>query len=239
MLMALPNLDGSFTVTLYLPWDGPGGFDAIDRPERVLRLFEEHFPDAIPLIDDLPGQFLGRPTGSLGTVRCRPWHHDGRLLLLGDAAHAIVPFFGQGMNAGFEDCTVLDELLEETRGSWPAVLPEFERRRKPDTDAIADLALDNFVEMRDRTGDPRFLLRKRIEQRLERELRGEYRSRYALVMYTHVPYRVALAAGRVQERILDELCAGVAEPGAADLERARSLVRRELAPVLEPYRADL
>ncbi len=239
MLMALPNPDGNFTVTLYLPERGPLGFDRLDTPERVVALFETHFADAVPLIPDLRTAFFLRPTGTLGTVRCRPWHAGDRALLLGDAAHAIVPFFGQGMNCGFEDCTVLDELLDGGAADWGEVFQEFERLRKPNADAIADMAIENFLEMRDRVGDARFLLRKQVEHRLELEMPQAYRSRYSMVMYSHIPYRTAMDAGIVEQAILDDLCRDLSSADDLDVERARRLVEERLAPLLRERGASL
>jgi kynurenine 3-monooxygenase len=234
MLMALPNRDGSFTVTLYLPFRGEQGFDRLDDDARVQELFESEFPDAVPLIPDLAAAFRANPTGELGTVRCRPWHLGDRVLLIGDAAHAIVPFFGQGMNAGFEDCRVLDELLDEHDDDWARVLPAYTAARKPNGDAIAAMALDNFVEMRDRVGDAGFLLRKQVEHRLEEEIPREYRSRYSMVMYgNRIPYAVAREAGVIQQGILDELCRDLDAAESVDFERARALVRERLTPFLE------
>jgi len=231
MLMALPNRDQSFTVTLYLPDEA---FAALGDADAVRRLFEREFPDSIELIDDLGGEFFRNPTGSLATVRCRPWHWRDRVALIGDAAHAIVPFFGQGMNCGFEDCRLLDELLG---GHGPEerarMLRAYEVARKPDADAIAAMALDNFVEMRDRVGDAAFLLRKQVEHRLETEIPAEYRSRYSMVMYgADIPYRVAREAGELQETLLVELCEGLEDASRLDLERARTLIRERLAPFL-------
>ncbi len=240
MMMALPNLDGSFTVTLYLPQRGPAGFARLNSPARIEALFEQQFPDSMPLIPDLAQSFLAGPTGELGTVRCHPWHYRDSVSLIGDAAHAIVPFFGQGMNCGFEDCTVLDALLEEHgEGNWGAVLSEFDESRKPHADAIAEMALENFVEMRDRVGDPRFRLRKTVEHRLEREWPREYRSRYSMVMYGSVPYRTAQQAGVIQSEILDRLCDGLQVPDDLDVPRARRLIREKLTPFLRENSVDL
>jgi kynurenine 3-monooxygenase len=233
MLMALPNRDGSFTVTLYLPHQGEHGFDALDSEPTLLRFFETYFPDAIPLIPDLASSFFNNPTGNLGTVRCRPWYFRDRVALIGDAAHAVVPFFGQGMNCGFEDCTVLDELIEEHDGDWTRVLRRYGEVRKTDADAIADMALDNFVEMRDRVGDPRFLLRKQVEHLLEERLPREYRSRYSMVMYSSIPYSVAQRAGQIQEDILAQLLDGLSSADDLDFQRARELIGRRLTPFLE------
>lgn len=237
MLMALPNLDRSFTVTLYLPHAGARGVASITDAGRLRALFEAEFPDAVELIPDLEREFFDHPTGELGTVRCAPWHAADRTVLIGDAAHAIVPFFGQGMNTGFEDCTVLDELLEQAgrEPDWAAVLGAFFARRKPDADAIAEMALENFVEMRDRVADPAFLLRKRVEARLEREMPESYRSRYALVMYTHLPMHLAREAGRIQDELLDELCRGLDGAERLDMERARALVGERFVPFLAEH----
>jgi kynurenine 3-monooxygenase len=240
MLMALPNLDGSFTVTLYLPEEGPISFREMTTADEAHDLFEKYFPDAIPLIPDLSESLFANPAGSLGTVRCHPWHVEGRAVLIGDAAHAIVPFFGQGMNCGFEDCVVFDRLLaEHGRDAWDTVFAEFTRERKPHADAIADMALENFVEMRDRVGDARFLLRKQVEHGLERNWPREYRSRYSMVMYGDVPYRVAQEAGLIQQAILDELCDGLERAEALDSDRARRLIARTLTPFLERHDVDL
>jgi kynurenine 3-monooxygenase len=199
----------------------------------VKELFERQFPDAIPLIPDLTESFLANPTGFLGTLRCHPWHREDRFVLIGDAAHAIVPFFGQGMNAGFEDCTVFDALLDEHGDDRKGLLEAFTRARKPHADAIAAMALENFVEMRDHVGDERFLLRKQVEHRLEQEWPAEYRSRYSMVMYGDVPYGSAQQAGRIQREILDQVCEGLASADALDVERARRLIRERLTPFLE------
>jgi len=239
MLMALPNWDGSFTVTLYMPEKVAKGFTGPDDAGKVVALFNEQFPDAIPLIPDLERSFFANPTGGLATVRCSPWHVGGRALLVGDAAHAIVPFFGQGMNCGFEDCTVLDGLIEEHGPDWEKLFPIFDRARKPNADAIAEMALENFVEMRDHVGDTRFRLRKEVEHRLETEWPDEYRSRYSMVMYSDIPYEVARQAGRIQLEILETLCDGLEEASALEMTRARSLVRERLTPMLERAGVDL
>ena len=239
MLMALANRDGSFTVTLYLPTRGEDGLETLGA-DGVQNLFERQFPDAVPLIPDLRREFLAHPTGELGTVRCGPWNVGGSVALIGDAAHAIVPFFGQGMNSGFEDCTVLDALCDRHgSGNWAAILPEFSRTRKDAADAIADMAIDNFIEMSERVGDPAFLLRKAVEHRLEHELPSRYRSRYSMVMYSSIPYRRALEAGRIQKEILDELCRGIESADDADVDLARRLVRDRLTPYLQRHDIDL
>ena len=239
MLMGLPNLDGSFTATLYLPVRGPGSFEELSTPGAVLKFFEARFPDAVPMISDLERDFFTNPTGKLATVRCDPWHLSNGALLIGDAAHAIAPFFGQGMNCGFEDCTVLDALIDRHGEDWERVLTEYTRSRKGDADAIADMALDNFVEMRDRVGDASFRLRKQVEHRLEIELPLEFRSRYSMVAYSTIPYAVAQRAGEIQGEILDRLCEGLASVDDLNLERARELIRARLTPYLASRSASL
>jgi kynurenine 3-monooxygenase len=240
LLMALPNLDGSFTATLYLPVDGPSSLQELATAGDVRKLFEREFPDAIPLIPDLAERFFDHPTGSLATVRCHPWHFEGKVALIGDAAHAMAPLFGQGMNCGFEDCVVLDSLLAEHGGdAWDTVFAEFARERKPHADAIADMSIENFDELRDRVADARFRLRKEVEHRLEQDWPLEYRSRYSMVMFGDVPYRVAREAGRIQEEILDDLCSGLESAAALDADRARRLIRKRLTPYLAGHGVDL
>jgi kynurenine 3-monooxygenase len=231
MLIALPNLDGSFTCTLFLRFEGEPSFQTLGTPEAVRRFFTAHFPDARALLRDLESQFFENPTGSMVTVKCWPWTAEGRTLLLGDAAHAIVPFFGQGMNCGFEDCVVLDEVLGRT-DTLASAFSEVARLRNPNADAIADMAVENFIEMRDSVADARFLLEKAIERRLLNALPGEFLSRYALVTFSRAPYRLAYEVGQVASGIVSELAKGVTSAEAVDLEQARRLVRARLAPLL-------
>lgn len=238
MLIALPNRDGSFTCTLFLAFEGSGGsgtgpgFSELRTPDEVRRFFETYFADAAPLIPNLAEQFLAAPTGQMATIKAWPWAH-GSALLLGDAAHAIVPFFGQGMNAGFEDVTVLDALL---RDDFAAAFAELAAARKPDTDAIADLAVENFAEMRDKVADKTFLLHKAVEAQLQQRFPGQYASRYQLVTFSRVPYRIALQAGLLQSAILDELCPpGVTKADQVDYRKAGELLATRLVPFLEPY----
>jgi kynurenine 3-monooxygenase len=227
MLIALPNLDGSFTCTLFLSFEA---FEEIARPAEAERFFAANFPDVLALVPDLGAGLAEAPLGRMTTVKCRPWS-QGTSLLVGDAAHAIVPFFGQGMNAGFEDCTVLDGILaREPR--WERAFAGLSETRKPDADAIADLAVENFVEMRDKVADPEFVLWKEVEAELSRRMRGAYLNRYQLVTFTRVPYREALEAGRVQQGILRELCSGAASAAEVDYQRGEKLVRERLARVL-------
>ena len=231
MLIALPNMDGSFTCTLFLRFEGNPSFETLKTPEAVRSFFTAHFADVVPLLPDLDSQFFDNPTGNMVTVKCWPWTAEARALVVGDAAHAIVPFFGQGMNCGFEDCVVLDEELGRT-SNLGAAFGEFARRRKPNTDAIADMAVENFVEMRDSVADARFLLEKSIERRLLNALPGEFLSRYALVTFSLVPYRLAYDVGREASAVVRELANHVTSAEAVDLGEARKLVQARLAPLV-------
>jgi kynurenine 3-monooxygenase len=206
MMIALPNPDGNFTCTLFLPFEGEKSFAKLTTREAVQRFFEEEFPDAVPLMPTLVDDFFTNPTASLVTVKCFPWVFDNKVALIGDAAHAIVPFYGQGMNCGFEDCVVLDELIEKYQEDWSSILPEYQRLRKPDGDAIADLAIANFVEMRDKTADPKFLLQKKIEARFSDKYPDKWIPLYSMVTYSpHIRYSTALKEGAKQQAIMDKV----------------------------------
>ena len=208
MLIALPNTDGNFTCTLFFPFEGLESFSALHNKELMLDFFNRVFPDAVPLMPTLAHDFFSNPTGSLVTVRCFPWSYSDKLCLIGDAAHAILPFFGQGMNCGFEDCTILQELLNENDSDWEKLFQSFEQSRKPNADAIAELALQNFIEMRDLVGDKKFLLRKKIEAWFHKKHPGKWLSLYAQVTFSaDIPYSVALANGKRQEAIMDNIMA--------------------------------
>jgi kynurenine 3-monooxygenase len=208
MMIALPNPDGNFTCTLFLPFDGEKSFAALTTPEAVLDFFRNEFPDAVPLMPTLTEDFVRNPTSSLVTVKCSPWTFDDRIALIGDAAHAIVPFYGQGMNCGFEDCVVLDGLIEKHNHSWPRIFAEYRKLRKPDADSIADLAVANFVEMRDKTADPKFLLQKKIEALFSARHPDKWIPLYSMVTYSpHIRYSQALAAGERQQAIMDQVMA--------------------------------
>ncbi|MBC7884737.1 MAG: FAD-dependent monooxygenase [Saprospiraceae bacterium] len=202
MMIALPNLNGSFTVTLFLPFEGEFSFSRLSTDEEILTFFNKHFPTAMVLMPELLDDFRSNPTSALCTIKCMPWQIDGKFLLMGDAAHAVVPFYGQGMNASFEDVVVLDRLIDEYTGDWSVILSEYQRIRKPDTDAIADLAIENQYEMRDATSDPVFLLKRKIELQLEQNY-PEYYSKYSMVTFRDdLPYRMAMEKGRAQDTIL-------------------------------------
>ena len=234
MLIALPNIDGSFTCTFFYPFEGEQSFATLDTPERAQKFFKEQFPDAASLMPLLREEFFGNPTGSMVTIKCAPWSAGGKALLLGDAAHAIVPFFGQGMNCAFEDCTHLDECIgrkDPADNGWEKVFQEFELLRKTSTDAIADLAVENFVEMRDLIARPEFQLKKKIEQALQQRFPDFFIPKYSMVTFHRVPYSVALSRGKLQDGILEELCSAIASPEETDWKRAEELIRMKLTPL--------
>ncbi len=202
MMIALPNPDGSFTCTLFWEFEGPRSFASIRSDDDFRRFFDDEFPDAVPLMPRLSEEFLENPTGSLVTIRCAPWHHCDKVVLVGDAAHAVVPFYGQGMNAAFEDCVVLDECLAEFSDNREHAFAEYFRRRKANADALADLAVQNFVEMRDKTASPVFRAKKRLDHLLEGALPGIYLPLYSMVSFTSIPYAEAARRARFQDRIV-------------------------------------
>ena len=199
MMIALPNMDGSFTVTLFLPFEGENSFDTLRSDQDISIFFKKYFYSAYKQMPDLLEDFRCNPSSALGTIKCFPWQINGKYLLMGDAAHAVVPFYGQGMNASFEDVFVLDGLIEKYAGDWSKILPEYQDIRKIDTDAIADLAQDNFYEMRDGTADPVFMLKRKIELQLEQTYPGYY-SKYSMVTFrADLPYHYAMDKGRKQD----------------------------------------
>jgi kynurenine 3-monooxygenase len=203
MLIALPNPDGSFTLTLFFPFTGETSFETLSTKEKVTDFFKSVFPDAYALMPQLLEEFFQNPSSSLVTMRCYPWVRN-KTLLIGDAAHAIVPFYGQGMNAGFEDCRVLNQLLDQFADDWDQVLPSFQEIRKPNADAIAKLALDNFVEMRDLVNDADFILRKKIESKLHELFPEKWIPLYSMVTFhENIPYSVAYETGQKQKRIME------------------------------------
>ncbi|MBK6901226.1 MAG: FAD-dependent monooxygenase [Saprospirales bacterium] len=205
MLIALPNADGSFTCTLFLAHEGPSSFEQLKTDADVEAFFQRYFPDAMAMMPTLLEDFRNNPTGMLLTVRCSPWEYERRVLLLGDAAHAIVPFYGQGMNAGFEDCTILDELAGELNEDWEKIFDRFNRERIKDGNAIAELALRNFIEMRDLVADPQFLLRKKIAAHLHGKYGDAFLPSYSMVSFSDTPYHIALRASDEQDRLLDRI----------------------------------
>lgn len=210
MLIALPNMDGSFTCTLFLPYEGEESFNNLTTDASVLAFFKKYFPDTLELIPNLVEIYNGNPTSSLCIIRCYPWVKNNTALI-GDASHAIVPFYGQGMNSGFEDCTILNQIIEsiEDKNDWDTILDQYQKERKPNGDAIADLAMFNFVEMRDKTADPEFLLRKKIEKRLLVNHPDKWTPLYSMVTFSHTPYAEANNIGKTQAEIMDKVMAEI------------------------------
>lgn len=208
MLIALPNLDKTFTCTLFFPHEGEQSFTSIDTKEKMMSFFKKMFPDAVPLMPTLEEDYFNNPTSSLATIRCFPWAYEDKMLLLGDASHGVVPFYGQGMNCGFEDCVVLNQLMEKHGDDWLTIFKECEKSRKPDADAIADLAVENYIEMRDKVADPKFLLQKKIESRFSEKYPDKWTPLYAMVTYrTDMRYSEAQKKGIEQEAIMQKIMA--------------------------------
>ena len=204
MLIALPNLDGSFTCTLFFPFEGQPSFTSVQTAQDVMALFEQYFPDAIPLMPTLVDDYFANPTSSLVTIQCYPWVKNNKALIIGDASHAIVPFYGQGMNSGFEDCRVFGELLDQHSGNIKTMLDAFQKLRKPDADAIMELALQNFIEMRDKVADQRFLLRKQIEAHLYELYPEKWVPLYSMVTFhDNIRYSEALTEGKKKDQIME------------------------------------
>ncbi len=235
MLIALPNPGGDFTATLFLPMDGDPGFRQLDGPAAARKLFETHFPDALALMPTFDDDFAAHPVGIMGTVRCRRWHDGGRVLLIGDAAHAIVPFHGQGMNACFEDCYVFDELLAADPPDWCSLFAAFQDAQRDNANAIADMALENYVEMRDTVRDPAFHLRKALAFELERRAGDYFVPRYSMVMFhPEISYAEAQRRGAVQAAILDEFTRGAATLDDVDTDAALAATRSRLSRLTLP-----
>ncbi len=205
MLIALPNLDGSFTVTLFLSFEGKYAFENLETEKQVLDFFNEIFPDVVPHMPTLIDDFFGNPTSSLVTVKCFPWRFKDKVIIFGDASHAIVPFYGQGMVSGFEDCYVFDQLADKFWDDKESLFEEFQNSRKPDADAIADLALRNFIEMRDSVANPKFLLRKQIEKAINAKHPDKWVPLYSMVTFSEMRYSEALTRGKQQDKIMEEI----------------------------------
>ena len=217
MMIALPNFDGSFTCTLFLAHAGENSFEQLTDEKSLLEFFQTNFADAIPLMPTLTQDFFANPVGNLGTVKCFPWNVGGTSLLLGDSAHAVVPFYGQGMNASFEDCRVLNDLIQRRGADWKTVFDEFTTSRKENTDAIAQMAEENFYEMRDAVADPIFVRKRELETKLEHEF-PDYFSKYSMVTFREdLPYSVAKRKGNAQDKLLMEICAKVDNVSEIDL----------------------
>ncbi|PTM11597.1 MAG: kynurenine 3-monooxygenase [Bacteroidetes bacterium] len=238
MVIALPNLDGSFTVTLFLSYDeGKYNFNNLTTPEIVTEFFQKEFPDALELMPNLVDDFFENPTAPLGTVKCSPWHFKGNTLLMGDAAHAIVPFYGQGMNASFEDVVEFDKVLDKNLENWEDVFTTYEKTRKKDTDAIADLAVDNFHEMKSHVANPIFQEKRKLEMALEQNFPDDYSSKYSLVTFNeHIGYREAMLRGRAQDKaILNMLADGDLDING-DLKTILEKVKLQTEAILEDDR---
>ena len=235
MLIALPNLDGSFTVTLFLSWDeGEYNFNNLTTEERVLEFFEKYFKNALDLMPNLVDDFFTNPASPLGTVKCSPWHYKGNTLLMGDAAHAIVPFYGQGMNASFEDVTVLDQVLDENHSNWETIFKVYEDIRKKDTDAIADLAIDNFYEMKGHVNHTLFREKRTIEMALEKNFPKDYSSKYSLVTFNEeVGYQEAMLRGRAQDKAILNLLTDKLISPKDDLKSLLEKIKTETETILE------
>lgn len=205
MMIALPNTDGTFTCTLFLPFEGELSFEQLNTEEDVMKFFKEQFPDAVPKMPTLIEDFFANPTSSLITTFVDPWYYKNKSALIGDAAHAIVPFYGQGMNAGFEDCTILAGLMDKYGDDWDTILETYHDMRKPNGDAVANLALKNFVEMRDKVADADFLERKKIEKELVRRYPKKFISVYEMVSFTHIPYNTAMSCIEAQDALLGKI----------------------------------
>ena len=241
MLIALPNLDGSFTVTLFLPYENSDYcFANLTSPEMVHEYFNKEFPDVVEMIPNLSEEFFGNPTGPLGTVKCSPWNAFGKVLLMGDAAHAIVPFYGQGMNASFEDVVVFDEILDSPsqppRGGgvdWEGIFKKYETLRKKDTDAIADLAVDNFHEMKEHTAMEIFQQKRKLETDFEAEFPEDYYSKYSLVTFKEsISYSEAMKRGRAQDKAILNLLDDGKLTEEMSLEEKLKLVNKETEAIL-------
>ena len=230
MLIALPNLGGDFTATLFLANDADPGFRQLDSAERIAAFFADAYPNAQALMPTLADDFAAHPVGIMGTVRCQRWQIDGRVLLIGDAAHAIVPFHGQGMNAAFEDCRVFDELLDEVGPDWPALFDRFEDARIDNANAIADMALDNYVEMRDSVRSPAFALQKALAFELEQRLPDRFVPRYSMVMFhPEIGYADAQRRGAVQSALLAEFTADASALAEVDIDAAVAAAEERLS----------
>ncbi|MCX6351960.1 MAG: FAD-dependent monooxygenase [Bacteroidetes bacterium] len=207
MLIALPNLDGSFTCTLFLPAKGEVSFEHLTTKDSARQFFTKYFPDALADMPTFDDDFFANPVSDLVTIRCNPWYIENTATLIGDAAHPIVPFYGQGMNAGFEDCTYLAQLMDAHNDDWHAILPAFNQMRKPNADAVADLALRNFIEMRDLVADPHFILKNKIAQKLAELFPAQWQTQYSLVTFSDTPYAEALSRGINNNEILEKIVA--------------------------------
>jgi kynurenine 3-monooxygenase len=228
MMIALPNIEGDFTCTLFMSHNkGERNLDQLKTTEAVTSFFKEVMPDALPLMPTLPDDFFAHPTGNLLTIKCFPWNISGKALLIGDAAHAMVPFFGQGMNCCFEDCYYFDTLLEKYGADWEKIYTEFSNIRKENADAISDLAVENFVEMRDLVAHKDFILKKKADVLLEERFPESFIPKYSMVTFHRIPYALAMKRGQIQDKILMEMCSKINSIDELNLEEAFSRIKKE------------
>ena len=241
MLIALPNLDGSFTVTLFLSYDdGVYNFNNLTTERKIREFFEQQFPDALEIIPDIASEFFNNPTGALGTVKCSPWYYQNKTLIMGDAAHAVVPFYGQGMNASFEDVTVLDKIIDKHKGdqssgiNWKTIFKEYQKVRKEDADAIGDLAIENYYEMRDHVANPIFKQKRALEMALEKTFPTEYFSKYSMVTFNEdIPYHKAMLIGRAQDKAILNMIADKKIDLNGDLKSILAIIKAETEEILD------
>jgi kynurenine 3-monooxygenase len=225
MLIALPNTDKSFTCTLFMPNKGDVSFASLMNADQVVGFFTEYFADALPLLEDFPQTYFNNPTGKLTTIHAEQWYYKN-FCLIGDAAHAVVPFFGQGMNASFEDCEVLMDYIDKCHGNWQAIFTTFNEKRKPDTDAIAKMAIENYIEMRDMVAQPEYIVRKKLANDLHRKFPNQFIPRYNMVSFSSIPYAEVYRRGMVQKEIISNL-----KNENLDMLLAEALINEQLEPV--------
>lgn len=238
MLIALANLDGSFTVTLFLSHEeGKYNFKNLSSEEKIKEFFTKQFPDALALIPNIAEEFANNPTGALGTVKCSPWYYKGKTLILGDAAHAVVPFYGQGMNASFEDVAVLDSIIEKYKDNWETIFKSYQKIRKADADAIGELAEENYYEMRDHVANPIFKEKRKIEMALEQHFPNEYFSKYSMVTFNEdIGYHEAMTKGRAQDKAILNMIADGKLNANEDINSILEKVKKETEAILEDDR---
>ena len=218
MLIALPNNDYSFTCTLFFPMMGPTSFETVKTKKNILDLFQSQFPDVIKLMPNLVEDFQKNPTGDLASVYCKPWHLGGKALLIGDAAHAVVPFFGQGMNASFQDCSTLENLMGQNENDWETIFKDFSSTQVENGHAIANMAIENYLEMRDHVNDPEYKKRRNVELKLERMFPGQFIPRYSMVSFHKIPYAEVYQQGEKQFKIISDVL--MADPSGLSIDKA-------------------
>ena len=235
MLLGNPNPDDSITGSLFLAHEGNDSFASLDNEERLNFFFQKEFPDAFTAMPHLVSEFFENPTGHMSTIKCSPWYYRDECLLIGDAAHGVIPFFGQGMNSAFEDCRILDELLDQYNDDWSRVMPAFYEQRKINTDAVARMSMDNYYEIHSDIRNPQFILQKQVERQLMIRYPGRYVSKHVLVMFTNTPYAQAMAQGELQTTLLDQICFSINDVKELDWQKIDKLMRdydKKLANIL-------